>query len=74
MFLYPNQILDSKKIKVFNISNDEENKNIISALNLYTKGKISKEEFENVSRSLGINNMANAYLDTQEVSVQDFKL
>lgn len=35
MFFYPNQILDSKKIKVFNISNDEENKDVISALNIY---------------------------------------
>lgn len=45
-----------------------------SALNLYTQGKITKEQFSELARRFGVNNMANAYLDTQEVNVKDYTL
>ena len=45
-----------------------------SALNLYTQGKITKEQFNELARRFGVNNMANAYLDTQEVKVKDYEL
>lgn len=45
-----------------------------SAFNLYTAGKLTKEGFNEALRRIGMNNMANAYLDTQEVDVEDYKL
>lgn len=41
---------------------------------LYSDGLISKEYFNRILKNLGITNMANAYLDTQEVKVKDYEL
>ena len=44
------------------------------ALEMYTEGILSAEDFGNISRRLGETNMANSYLETQEVDVEDYKL
>lgn len=45
-----------------------------AAVSYYADGKITADQFATIARQLGITNMANAYLDTQEVEVQDYKL
>ncbi len=45
-----------------------------AALKMYSDGKLTREEFNDVLRQIGITNMANAYLDTQEVKVKDYEL
>ena len=45
-----------------------------AAVSYYADGKITADQFDTIARQLGITNMANAYLDTQEVEVPDYKL
>ena len=45
-----------------------------TALALYSEGKLSKKAFEEILQRTGQTNMANAYLDTQEVDVEDYKI
>lgn len=44
------------------------------ALEMYTEGTLSAEDFSSIARMLRETNMANSYLETQEVDVEDYKL
>ena len=43
-------------------------------LKMYSRGEVSPEEFETLSKRFGVKNMQDAYLMLQDVDIQDEKI